>query len=384
MHDLIQPQPGGLLSLPGLIDCHVHFREPGFPDKGDMETESRSAIAGGVRTVCEMPNTSPPTVTAAAFADKVERAKRITDCDLRFFFGITRREHVEELQKMWKGPLRRRCSGVKLYLDHSTGNQKAEDAVLDDAFHTCAEFQIVTVVHAEDPAMNAAAAASLPAGSPHSKRRPPAAEEHAIIMAIERAAKHGTMLHIAHLSTKGGLEAVRQAKADGVQVTCEVAPHHLFLTTDDEEKLGTFGKMNPPLRTPDHRTALWAGIADGIVDCIATDHAPHSHKEKKGDPLQAPSGVPGVETMLPLLLTVTAGKWPHPSGAPFPVTLAVEDIVRLCFENPNRIFNLGKDPDENRIVIDPAAAWTIHAKNLHSKCGWTPFEGWNVVGKAVS
>ncbi|MBM3231143.1 dihydroorotase, partial [Candidatus Peregrinibacteria bacterium] len=171
---------------------------------------------------------------------------------------------------------------------------------------------------------------------------------------------------------------------NGLRVTCEVAPHHLFLTTEDYAQLGAFGKMNPPLREREHQEALWAGIADGTVDCIATDHAPHTIEEKKNpNPLLAPSGVPGVETMLPLLLTVASGSWPGSTLRPTPYTLTHDDIRRLCFENPNRIFGLGKKKDDATVTIDTEALWTIEAAKLHSKCGWTPFEGWRVQGKVV-
>jgi dihydroorotase len=228
----------------------------------------------------------------------------------------------------------------------------------------------------------------------HSEMRPPSSEIAAVKRAIGLAREYSTQFHVAHLSTAGGLQLVREAKKEGLSVTCEVAPHHLFLTVDDYQTLGALGKMNPPLRSKEDQAALWVGIADGTVDCIATDHAPHTLDEKQcEDPLKAPSGVPGVETMLPLLLTVAAGGWPHPTGekvANCPSErqgragrLQITDIIRLCFENPNRIFGLGKKKDEHQIQIDVDKEWIIEGKNLHSKCGWTPFEGWRVVGKVI-
>ena len=374
------------IALPGLIDPHVHFREPGLTHKGDMESEAAAAFAGGVTTVCDMPNTIPTTTSVAAFADKVERAKRIKNVDIRFFFGITERAHIADLRSLWEdAALRARCSGVKLYLDHSTGNQKAEGAVVEEAFKACAELDCLIVAHCEDAAMNAKAA-SEHAGTDialHSLQRPPEAEEKSVMETIALAKEYGTRFHVAHLSTKGALAIVRKAKAEGLPVTCEVAPHHLFLTTDDYALLGTLAKMNPPLRARDHLEALWGGIADGTVDCIATDHAPHTLEEKKtSDPLKAPSGVPGVATMLPLLLTVAAGGWPHPSSArPAIDHFDYETIRHLCFDNPNEIFRLGKTPV--MITIDLDAEWVIRGKELPGKCGWTPFEGWNVRGKIM-
>ncbi len=382
-----------LVTLPGLIDCHVHFREPGYEQKGTMATEAAAAVAGGVTTVCEMPNTSPPTVTVAALADKVRRASLVQGCDIRFFFGITEVIHLAALRELWDSPsqelrrLKARCPGAKIFLDHSTGNQRVDADLLDDIFQACAEHRIPLVAHCEDPEVNAAAAAAYKGpkdASAHSLLRPPESEAAAIAHAIDLARRHGTQLHIAHLSTSQGLELVRGAKAEGLSVTCEVTPHHLFLTTDDYASLGALAKMNPPLRSHEHQAALWAGIADRTIDCIATDHAPHTLEEKHvADPLKAPGGVPGVETMLLLLLTVAAGKWPHPHTAYRIPHITYQDIARLCCENPNRIFSLGKNKEESQVLVDPSLEWTIEGKKLRSKCGWTPYEGWQVVGKAV-
>ncbi len=381
----------GLITLPRLIDCHVHFREPGLEHKATMKSESDSAFFGGVGTVCEMPNTNPATVTVAALADKVRRASEIGNCDIRFFFGITQAEHLhafrdlmtsdsEEMQR-----LRKRCCGVKLYLDHSTGNQKVDGGIVEEIFQACAELNVVLVAHCEDADMNEKMSKEITGSDValHSERRPAESEAKAIEFALGLAKKHGTHLHVAHLSTKQGIELVREAKKDGLNVTCEVTPHHLFLTVEDYETLGTLAKMNPPLRSSEHRDALWEGIADGTVDCVSTDHAPHTLEEKQsGEPLNAPSGVPGVETMVPLLLSVANNHWPNPqSPIPNP-KLTYSDIQRLCFENPNRIFNLGKSGDE-KITIDPNVEWTIKGSELHSKCGWTPFEGWTVRGKIL-
>ncbi len=388
----------GMWVLPGLIDCHVHFREPGFEYKATMATEAASAVAGGVTTVCEMPNTNPPTVTVAALADKIRRASAIDDCDLRFYFGITAEAHLFALRELWTAEsaelvrLKGGCCGVKLYLDHSTGNQKVDGGIVEDIFRTCFELGVPLIAHCEDPDMNTAAAKQNTSTdvATHSSMRPPESEAASITYAIGLSRKIGTPLHIAHLSTKQGIALVAAAKKDGLPITCEVAPHHLFLTVDDYASLQAKAKMNPPIRTAEHRDALWAGIADGTVDCIATDHAPHTLEEKtKG--LQSASGVPGVETMLPLLLTVASGKWPHPTSSK-PATLpalTAADIARLCHTNPNRIFKLGKQgivagAAADIIVVDPKKTWQIHAAALHSKCAWTPFEGWNVIGAVLS
>ncbi len=414
----------GLLLFPGFIDCHVHFREPGLEHKETLATGAAAALAGGVTTVCEMPNTVPPVVTVAALADKVRRATELKvkneklKIDARFFFGATEPAHIVTLRELWTSSseelrrLRARCCGLKLYLDHSTGNQKAGADVIDDAFRLCAELGITVVCHCEDPELNRVESEKCPpagrAGkmesdvSAHSKRRPAESEAKSIEFAIGMAKKHGTHLHVAHLSTKQGIDLVRAAKKADIPVTCEVAPHHLLLTVDDYAMLGTLAKMNPPLRTRDHQEALWAGIADGTVDCISTDHAPHTLQEKNADnPLDAPSGVPGVETMVPLLLTVAGGSWPHPPGSEklkmkseklvqqlFTFHFSFLTIHRLCFDNPNRIFNLGKQgiaegAPADLVLVDPTAEWTIRGAELHSKCGWTPYEGWLAQGRIV-
>lgn len=399
-YDRVESVKGKLL-FPGLIDCHVHFREPGMEHKGNMKSESAAALAGGVTTVCDMPNTDPPTVTIAALADKIRRAEAIPDIDMRFFFGVTQAIHLAAFRELMASTaaemqrLRKKLAGVKVYMDHSTGDQKIEDALLGDVFAACAEHDVTLVCHCEDSATNEQAAAQNTRSyiAVHSLIRPAQSEMIAIERAIGLARTHGTRLHVAHLSTEGGLDLVRKAKSsEGLHVTCEVTPHHLFLTTEDYEKLGTLAKMNPPLRSYKHRTALWQGIADGTVDCISTDHAPHTLEEKDIDAkrvahLQAPSGVPGVETMIPLLLSVAGGRWPHPAEQHITCpAFAYKDIVRLCLANPNRIFGLGKreiveDARVDIVVVDPAAEWTIAAADLHYKCGWTPFEGWTVKGR---
>lgn len=370
--------------FPLLIDCHVHFREPGMEHKATMETESASAIAGGIGLVCEMPNTIPATVTVTALADKVLRASKVDQCDIRFYFGVTEALHLQALRDLWTAEsmelkrLKRHCCGVKLYLDYSTGNQKVDGDIVEEIFQTCADLSIPLIAHCEDSEMNAAAkAANVRTDiAAHSIMRPAESEEKSILEAVAMAKKTDAKLHIAHLSTAKGLAIIRAAKKEGLKITCEVAPHHLFLCIDDYQALGTLGKMNPPLRTQADNAALWEGIADKTVDCIATDHAPHTLEEKKtGEALLAPSGVPGVETMLPLLLTEAEKK-----------KISYADIVRLCFTNPNCIFNLGAHCIEVKknariAIIDPKAEWTIKGKNLKSKCGWTPFEGRRVTGK---
>lgn len=368
----------GHMLFPGLIDCHVHFREPGFEAKATMQSEAVAARAGGIACVCDMPNTDPPTVTVAALADKVRRAADVRSCDIRFFFGVTRDAHLTTLKDLWSSSseelvrLRKRCAGVKLYLDHSTGNQKVAEELLGEIFETCANLSIPIIAHCEDPEINNTAKAANMSDdiSAHSVVRPVKSEVRAIENAVELVRTYGAAFHVAHLSSAEGLEVVKKAKSEKLPVTCEVAPHHLLLNVHDYERLGTLCKMNPPVRNPEDNAALVAGVKNGDIDCIATDHAPHTSEEKReGAPLQAPSGVPGVETALPIALTL----------------FAPDVIYRTMYENPNAIFRLDRgDLKEGStteiVIVKPDVPGEIHANNLHYKCGWTPFEGMKTKG----
>jgi len=381
------------LIFPGLIDCHVHFREPGYEYAEDMESGAAGARSGGVTTACDMPNTNPPTSSRAALEEKKRRAGRLKNFDLRFFFNVSNIEDLKELEKI--DP--KEIVGVKLYFDHSTGNLGAEAEAIEGAFKFCGERNIAVVVHAEDAAVNEAARKKNTRTdlAAHSLMRPAESEMAAVDKSITLAKKHGTALHVAHVSTRFALNLIRDAKADRLPVTCEVAPHHLFLTEEDYETLGTKGKMNPPLRTRDHVEALWEGIGDHTVDIVATDHAPHTLASKNApNPLEAASGVPGTETMLPLLLSCMEGGPEDEKGEIRPIggtpesDIQPKDILRLCFTMPNRIFHLGKPgiavgKPLDLILVDQGQTWKIHGKDLKSKCGWTPFEGWEVTGKVV-
>lgn len=383
--------------LPPLIDCHVHFREPGLTHKADMKSESAAALAGGVSVVCDMPNTSPPTQSIEALKDKIHRSQDHALCKMFFFFGATSLDHLEELKRLWTDEalvgVREQCCGLKLYLDNSTGDLKACDEVVEKAFELCAALHIALVAHCEDAELNQQAATRFPytTASTHSLRRPSASESSSIERAIALAEKYGTTLHIAHLSTASGLAHIRAArKRSRCALTCEVTPHHLLLTTEDYGCCGSRIKVNPPVRQVEHAEALWVGLLDGTIDCVSTDHAPHTLAEKlQGAP--PPSGMPGVELVVPLLMTVlVAREWPHPT-APVPLVLksVLEDdswnaekglaiIRRTMHENPKRIFGLSSlsSEVERGIEWEVGPAVKVAEDALVSKCAWSPYANW--------
>jgi len=380
------------VQVPRLIDCHVHFREPGLTHKGNFASESLAAHFGGISVACDMPNTMPPTQTIEALSNKVKAAQSVSGlCDLRFFFGATSMKHLKDLESLWTQSeyhsLRSRCSGLKLYLDNSTGNLRSDESVTSAAFELCGRLGIVVVAHCEDATTNSRCSECIPYTTPasHSERRPAVSEEQSIRDAVALASKYHTKLHIAHLSTSGGLEAVKAARKSGLPITCEVAPHHLFLSTEDYESQSSHVKVNPPMRAVDHRDALWLGLMDGTVDCIGTDHAPHT-AEEKAESCNPPSGIPGVELVVPLMLSAIAGRWPHPTSKPprcwESVKFSVEDLVRWMHTNPNRIFELDVS-DDAVTTLDLDCEWRVKASELHSKVRWSPYDGWLLTGKVM-
>lgn len=317
--------------LPGLIDVHVHLREPGGGHKEDIFSGSAAALAGGVTMVLDMPNTSPPIIDAQTLAFKHRLARRSALCDIGFYAGAT------ETNAQEAAALAGKVSGLKVYLDQTYGTLRMRSlAALLSHFRTWpAHYPIA--VHAEG--LSAA-------------------------MAIGLARSYGRRLHLCHVSRADELALVRAAKESGASLTCEVAPHHLFLTEKDAKHLGSFGSMRPPLATEADVVALWENLE--VVDCIASDHAPHTRAEKAGE--SPPPGVPGLETMLPLLLTAVADG-----------RLTVERLIQLTHTAPQSIFGLPAQPDTH-VEVDSDVRATLTHKNLHTKCGWTPFEGMEVQG----
>ncbi|QLD85557.1 dihydroorotase [Natronomonas halophila] len=348
--------------LPGMIDAHVHFREPGFSHKETWTTGSRSAAAGGVTTVFDQPNTDPPTVDARSFEEKADLAS-VSSVDYGINGGVTEDWQPDELLDE---PL---AALGEVFLADSTGDMGIDVDLFEEALERAADAGVTVTVHAEDADLFEEAAKEREDADAWSAYRTAEAEATAVERACETATEVGVDAHIAHTSTPEGVDIAAEAG-----MTCEVTPHHLFLSRDDLDELGTLGRMNPPLRSEERREAVFERLADGTVDIVATDHAPHTRDEKDASIWDAPSGVPGVETALPLLLEEAR------EG-----TLSYERVRDVTAANAAEIFDLpskgrieeGRDAD--LVLVDPEASVSIRGGKLHSKCGWTPFDGRDAV-----
>jgi len=346
--------------FPGMIDAHVHFRQPGYPHKETWETGSRAATAGGVTTVVDQPNTDPPTIDGEAFDQKADFA-----ADAVVDWGINGGVTADWIPNVL---LRRRLFALgEVFLADSTGDMGIEADLFADALEAAADNDVPVTVHAEDADYFNDDAKARDDADAWSAFRTAKAEEKAVERACAVAQEHDTTIHIAHTSTPEGVDIASDAG-----MTTEVTPHHLLLSRRDLSELGTFGRMNPPLRREKRRQKLYERVVDGTVDMIATDHAPHTREEKDASIWDAPSGVPGVETVLPLLLAEARDS---DSG------LTYERVRDLTARNPADVFGLpqkgaieaGKDAD--LVLVDTTETSEINGEALHSKCNWTPFEG---------
>ncbi|MEE1207569.1 MAG: dihydroorotase [Muribaculaceae bacterium] len=359
---------GGDLLMPGAIDVHVHFRDPGLTHKADFATESRAAVAGGVTSVVDMPNTVPQTTTVELLRQKAEMAAGKSVANYGFFIGATN-DNLAELQAVDPSTV----AGVKLFVGSSTGNMLVDDA--DALDHLFATVKMPISVHAEDEAVIArckteaiaryGSADKVPVAE-HSNIRPVEACVRATERVLRLAERHGAHVHIAHLTTAREVEMVAEARRGGARVTCEVSPHHLTFCTDDYERLGTRIKMNPAVKSADDREALRKALAVGTIDMVATDHAPHLLKEKEGGALTAVSGAPMVQFSLPVVLSlfgpeVAAEKMSHRPAEVF----GIRDRGRIepgCYADLVRVRRL-------------AEPHTVADAEVVSKCGWTPLAG---------
>jgi len=361
----------GLAILPGLIDPQVHFREPGLDHKEDLSTGGRGAAAGGITAFFEMPNTRPPTTTRAALEDKLRRASGRSRAHYAFFFGATA-DNADVA-----GALRTEVCGIKIFMGSSTGTLLVDEQAALEAHFAAAGVPIA--VHAEDET-RLRARISAYAGRPEPALHPVIRDVECALIATKRAVdlahRHQQRLHVLHLSTAEETDFLRAH--GGPLVTTETLPQYLFCDASMYAELGTHLQMNPPVREARHGEALWAGLLDGTIQCIATDHAPHT-LEEKGRPFgEAPSGMPGVETSLPLMLdAVNAGR------------CTIEHVARWMSGGPARAYGLprkgrlGVGFDGDLTIVDRAAVRTVRAADLQSRAGWTPFEGWTLTGWPV-
>ena len=358
----------GLTILPGVIDSQVHFREPGMEHKEDMATGSQGAALGGVTTVFEMPNTRPTTTDANALADKIRRATGRMVCDFAFWFGATA-ENAHELAEAERLP---GSAGIKMFMGSSTG-----DLLVDETEHVrrvLAHGRRRVAVHSEDETRLKERAHMRVAGDAAS--HPVWRDARAALICTERlirlARETGRRVHVLHISTADELPLLAAHKG---LITAEVTPHHLTLTADDYATLGNLAQMNPPVREVRHRDALWGAVRDGTIDVLGSDHAPHTLEEKQADYPKSPSGMTGVQTLLPIMLDhVNAGR------------LTLERLVDLTSHGPQRLFGIARKGrialgyDADLTIVDLKESRTIENARIASKVGWTPYDGREVVG----
>ncbi|MBS4082037.1 MAG: dihydroorotase [Rhizobiales bacterium] len=362
----------GLHILPGVIDTQVHFREPGMTHKEDLESGSRSAVMGGVTAVFEMPNTDPLTIDGVNFADKIGRAIGRMHCDFAFFIGGTA-ENSGQVAEYEQLP---GCAGIKVFMGSSTGKLLIPDdtglrAILQN-IRRRASF------HAEDePRLNERKGERIE-GDPrsHPVWRDPVAALLATTRLVTLARETGARVHVLHISTAEEIDFLAQHKD---VATVEVTPHHLTLVAPEcYERLGTKAQMNPPVRDARHRDVIWRGVSDGTIDILGSDHAPHTLEEKAKTYPASPSGMTGVQTLVPIMLDhVNAGR------------LTLERFVDLSSHGPSRVFGIANKGriaagyDADFTVVDLKRRETITNQWVASKVGWTPYDGMKVTGWPV-
>ncbi len=359
--------------VPGAIDTQVHFREPGLEHKEDLESGTRAALAGGVTTIFEMPNTNPATTTEVALQDKLNRAVGRAWCDYSFFIGASPENvgHLALLEKLPGTP------GIKIFMGSSTGsllieNDEILERVLRDGVRPCP-------VHAEDEPRNRSRKALL-SDNPHPREHPFLRDAESARLATERLLRLCKItkrpVHVLHVSTADEIPLLRDAKAAGLPVMCEVTPQHLFFNSDDYERLGSRLQMNPPIRGKEHQAALWNAVRAGLFDVFGSDHAPHTLTEKALPYPNSPSGLPGVQTLLPLVMHwVINGE------------LDQALATKMLSETPAKLYGVKRKGqiapgfDADLVIFDPAATTVLRDQDMLSKCGWTPYDGQRLSGK---
>ncbi len=363
----------GKTVLPGVIDTQVHFREPGANDAENLESGSRAAIAGGVTSVFEMPNTNPPTSTFKEFNNKLSAAKNRMFCNYAFYFGATP-DNMKELASVntLEG-----CCGVKLFAGSSTGNLLVSQE--KDIEKVISNSSKIISVHSEDENILLSRKKFIKEGDVTS--HPIWRNEDCALESTKRvvriAQKYKKKIHILHVTTKQEIDFFSE-KREGV--TFEITPQHLTLFAPDcYEKLKTFSQMNPPIRSKDHHDRLWDAVKNSLVSTIGSDHAPHTKEEKNKKYPLSPSGMPGVQTLLPVMLDhVNKGK------------LKIEQLIKLVCENPCDLFGIKnkgyikENYDADLTIVDMNKEVVIKDSWIESKCGWTPFNNYKVKGFPVA
>lgn len=366
----------GKLVFPGLIDPQVHFREPGMEHKEDLASGARACVAGGVTAFCEMPNTRPPTTDPAALKDKLARAEGRAAADHAFFLGATH-GNADDLGEWERLP---GCAGVKLFMGSSTGNLLVgDDATIERVLRGG---QRRVTVHSEDDARLSERYAALAEGSPvtvHPDVRDVECALRATARLLDLVERTGRPVHVLHVSTAEELDLIRERDLGGL-VTVEATPNHLFLTAPEcYERHGAWAQMNPPVRDARHRDALRRALVEGPVTCIGSDHAPHTAEEKALPYPRSPAGIPGTQTILPLLLGAVRDGW-----------LTHRDVVRLCVDGPCRVYGiLGKgalEPglDGDATIVDPDVRGPLPLEWLESRAGASPYVGTELAGWPVT
>ena len=363
----------GLIVLPGCIDTQTHFREPGSTDTEDLNSGSRAAVAGGITAVFEMPNTNPPTSTKKEFQRKLDLAKNRMYCNYAFYFGATA-DNADELSdlKNLEG-----CCGIKLFAGSSTGNLLvANEKDIETVFKNSSK---VVAVHSEDEAILNINKKLIKNGDVHS--HPIWRSDECAISSTRRivrlAEKYNKKAHVLHITTKQEIDFLSQHKGN---ITFEITPQHLTIYAPDcYDKLGTYAQMNPPIRDKSHYDRLWYAVKNNLNDTIGSDHAPHLKINKEKEYPNSPSGMPGVQTIFPVMLDhVNNNK------------LTLEQLISLMCENPCRIFGIKdkgfikEDFDADLIIVDMNKEQTIKDEMIASKCGWTPFNNYKIKGFPIA
>ena len=363
-----------LIVLPGAIDSQVHFREPGLTHKEDIMNGTKGAILGGVTSIFEMPNTNPSTTTEAALNEKISIAQKNAYCNYSFFVGAAK-ENIENLKKLERLP---GCCGVKIFMGSSTGDLLVED---DDSLRKIlASGNRRVAIHSEDEYRLRERKHLVEDSKVGVSSHPLWRDSQTAIRSTQRLLKIAQetkrKIHVLHISTGDEILILKKFKNFS---TCEVTPQHLFFYAPDcYENLGSLAQMNPPIRDKSHNIGLWKGIEEKIVDVIGSDHAPHTLEEKKKEYPNCPSGMTGVQTILPIMLDfVNKGK------------LGINDLVRLLCYNPAKIYNMkskgeikiGNDADFS--IVDLNKEFTITNEWIASKSGWTPYNGLKITGLPV-